>query len=234
MDCVTILAQAVESVLLAAAEAATEAEDKIVPITSIWEYVTSLKWGEAIIFISFGAVCLLYGWRVFKILVVISFGLIGLLLGMFVIDKIKGLDNQLVGGLIGMGLMAVLSVPLMRWAVSVLGAFAGGIVTSGIWIACGFTESYIWAGFLIGMIAGGMISFIVFKVAVILFSSLGGSALMVVGMLALLYTYPQTTAQVEQLVSQTKWFLPLALMAPTSVGLIIQHKFVKGSKEWDI
>lgn len=231
MDCVAILERTIECLILAA----NESKDEIEPIKIIWSYITSLEEPvEAITFISFGAVCLFYGWRVFKILVVISFGLIGLRFGIFVVDKINGLDNQLAGGLIGMGVMAVLSVPLMRWAVSILGAIAGGIVTSGLWIALGLNQTYLLAGFLIGMIAGGMISFIVFKVAVILFSSLGGSILMVMGILALLFIYPQTTAQIKELVEGTKWFLPLTLIVPTIFGIIVQHKFVKGSKEWAI
>jgi hypothetical protein len=232
MDCVTILAQAVKA---AGPEAV---EESIIPIDLFWKQITSLGLLEALMFVSFGAVCLVYGWRVFKILVVISFGLLGLLLGITVGDKISGEDSQLIGGLIGLGLMAVLSVPLMRWAVSILGAVAGGILTSGIWYACGLTEKYIWAGALIGIIAGGMISFIIFKIAVILFSSLGGSGLMVTGILALLYlyeiNYQQTTVNVEELIFTHKWFLPVTLMVPTLVGLILQHKFVKSSKEWDL
>jgi len=225
MDCVTILAQAVETAGPSAAEEAIEA---------FWTYITSLNLVEAITFMSFGVVCLFYGWRIFKILVVISFALLGLFLGISVTDKIIGLNNQFWGGLIGMGLLAVLSVPLMKWAVCLLGAVAGGILSSGIWYACGLTERYILAGALIGMVAGGMISFIIFKVAVILFSSLGGSCLIVVGFLALLYLYPQTSERVEEVIFTKKWFLPTVLMAPTLIGVVLQNKFVKDSKDWDM
>ena len=228
MDCVTILAQAVET---ASAQAAEEA---VVPIESFWAYITSLNLVEAITFMSFGVVCLFYGWRVFKILVVISFALLGLFLGVSVTDKIVGLNSQLWGGLVGMLLLAVLSVPLMKWAVCLLGAVAGGVLSSGIWYACGLTERYILAGALIGMVAGGMISFIIFKVAVILFSSLGGSCLIVVGFLALLYLYPQTSERVEEIIFTKKWFLPTILMAPTLIGVVLQNKFVKDSKDWDM
>jgi len=228
MDCVTILAQAVGT---ASAQAAEEA---VVPIESFWAYITSLNLVEAITFMSFGVVCLFYGWRVFKVLVVISFALLGLFLGVSVTDKIVGLNSQLWGGLVGMGLLAVLSVPLMKWAVCLLGAVAGGILSSGIWYASGLPERYILAGALIGMVAGGMISFIVFKVAVILFSSLGGSCLIVVGFLALLYLYPQTSERVEEIIFTKKWFLPTILMAPTLIGVILQNKFVKDSKDWDM
>jgi len=227
MDYLAILAQTVE-------KSDRAAEEAIVPTDLIWQYVTSLNFLEAVTFISFGIVCLLYGWRVFKILVIISFGLLGLGLGVKIGEKIQGQNSHIWSGLIGLGIMAGISVPLMRWAVSILGAIAGGMLTSGIWYACGLTEKYIWAGALIGIIAGGMISFIIFKIAVMLFSSLGGSALMIAGILALLHIYSQTPEQIEQLVFTNKWFLPVALMVPTAVGLIVQNKFIKGSKDWRV
>jgi len=230
MDCIAILAQTVET----AGQAPGPAEEAIVPVDWIWGHITSLNLLEALTFISFGAVCLFYGWRVFKILVVISFALLGLFLGITITDRISGGGNQLLGGLIGLGLTAAISVPLMRWAVSILGAVAGGILTAGLWYASGLPEQYIWAGGLVGVVAGGMISFIIFKIAVMLFSSLGGAGLMVIGLLALLYLYPQTTEQVEDLVFAKKWFLPVALMAPTAVGVILQNKLIKGYKDWNI
>jgi len=223
MDCITVLAQAVEA-----------GDEAVVPMVSIWEHITGLGFIEALTFVSFGSVCLLYGWRVFKVLVVISFALLGLGMGLIVGGKVMGENNEIWAGLIGLGLLAGVSLPLMRYAVSILGALAGGVLTSGIWYGFGLTENYIWAGALIGIIAGGMISFIVFKIAVMLFSSLGGSALIVVGMLALLYNYPQTREQVEYVVFKNKWFLPIALIAPTAIGLLIQNRFVKRSKEWEV
>ena len=217
-----------------AANTATTADEAIVPIDMFWNQITSLSWLEALTFVSFGTVCLFYGWRVFKILVVINFGLLGLVMGMSITDRIVGLNNQLAGGLVGMGILAVLSVPLMRWSVSILGAFAGGIITSGVWYACYLPEQYIWAGSLTGFVAGGMISFIIFKAAVMLFTSLWGSGLTVIGLLALLYLYPRTSLQVHELVLTQNWFLPTAVIVPTIIGVALQNKFVKDSKDWKI
>ncbi len=111
---------------------------------------------------------------------------------------------------------------------------AGGLLTAGIWYACGLPEQYIWAGALVGIVAGGMISFIIFRIAVMLFSSLGGSALMVSGVMALLYIYPQTSEQIQDLVFNEKWFLPAALAIPTAVGILLQNKFIKGSQSWSV
>lgn len=226
MDYFTILAQT--------AAQTTEQTQTVVPIDVFWEQITSLTRLEALTFISFGVVCLFYGWRVFKVLVVINFALLGMMLGMTITEKIVGLNNQFAGGIAGMIILAVLSVPLMRWAVCLLGAAAGGILTSGIWYACGLTERYIWAGGLIGIIAGGMISFIIFKAAVILFSSLWGSLLIVVGSLALLYLYPRTAGKIEDLVFSLKWFLPTLITLPTAIGFVLQHKFLKTSKDYNL
>jgi len=229
MNCTAILAQAVET-----AGQTQAAEEIVVPIETIWTYITSLNPLEAITFISFGVVCLFYGWRVFKILVIISFAILGMGLGIMLAGKVGGDNNQILGGVAGFVVLAVISVPLMRWAVSLLGAAAGGILTSGIWYACQLNEEYILAGALIGIIAGGMISFIIFKIAIMLFSSLGGSGLMVTGILALLYLYPETTEQVKELVFNESWFLPAALLVPTVVGIIVQNKFYKSSSDWSV
>jgi hypothetical protein len=126
----------------------------------------------------------------------------------------------------------------MRWAVSLLGAIAGGIITSGIWYAFELPERYMPAGALIGIIAGGMISFIVFKIAVMLFTSFGGGILIITGLLSLVYRYEgiqnPPTATVKTMLYNNHWFLPALLLAPTLIGIIVQNKFVKGSKSWSV
>lgn len=225
MDCLTILAQA--------AQASGEIEQgvEVVHVDKIYEQITSLSWLEAILAISFGVVYLLYGWRIFKVLAVISFALLGLFAGMWVGRQF---DNEFLGGVLGLALLAILAVPLMRWAVCLLGAAAGGVLTAGLWYAFELPQQYIWAGALIGIIAGGMISFIIFKISVMLFSSLGGSAIMVSGILALLHHYPPTTEHVSNLTHNNNWFLPVALLAPTVIGVFVQNKFIKGAKDWGI
>ena len=224
------------SILAQAAASASHgnADQTIVPMNWFWQQITSLSRLEALMFISFGSVCLLYGWRIFKILVVINFGLIGLVVGMTITKHISGINNQLAGGLVGMGILAVLSVPLMKWGVTVLGAIAGAFMAASIWYACNLPEQFIWAGALTGLVAGGMISFIIFKVAIMLFTSLWGSTLIISGSLALLYLYAETAPQVEKLVFEKNWFLPVVIIVPTLIGIILQNKFCKDSKDWEI
>lgn len=210
----------------------------------VWEQITHLTWFQAVLAISFGVVYLLYGWRIFRVLVVISFGMIGMFLGIMAGQKFgnnspDGPTLYVVwGGLIGTALLAFLSVPLMKWCVSVLGAVAGGIITSGIWYACKLPEQYIWAGAVIGVVAGGMISFILLKASVMLFTSLGGSMISIIGILALVYQYEtslsEPTTYVRDMVYDQSWFLPVVLIIPTLIGMLIQNKFIKHSSKWDL
>lgn len=227
MDCFIILAQA------AKAAGSKTADEGIIPINLIWEHITTLGLLEALTFISFGTVCLFYGWRVFKVLVTISFALLGLLIGVL-LNKLLVEGNVIWLAIITTGLFAFLSVSLMRWGVSVLGAAAGGIITGGAWLASGLPDQYIWAGGLVGFIAGFLISFIIFKAAVMLFTSMGGSALMVVGILAVLYQYMGAGKKLEDLVFHQHWFLPAVLLVPMAVGIVLQNKFIKGARNWDI
>jgi len=217
-----------------------EAEsNQIMPIDMLWEQIAKLSWLEALIAVSFGAVYLIYGWRIFKVLAVVSFGMVGLFAGMKLGEKIgPGSDSILWGGIIGLILMAVLSVPLMHWAVSALGAVAGGIITSCIWYAIGLPQEYIWAGAIIGIVAGGMISFIVFRISVMLFTSLGGAILIITGLLALanIYEHSQTESNnfIYSLVNEYSWFMPAVLIFTTFVGMVVQNKLVKGASDWKL
>jgi hypothetical protein len=122
----------------------------------------------------------------------------------------------------------------MKWGVCALGAISGSILTSGAWLAVGLPEKYIWAGALVGLIAGGMISWIIFKAAIILFTSLGGSALITTGTMAVLYRHMSNAAKLQELALQQKWFLPLILLVPMIAGIALQYKLSKDTKDFAV
>jgi len=201
----------------------------------VWEQITNLTWLQAVVGISFGMVYLLYGWRIFRILVVIAFALIGMFLGIMAGQKF---GSELMGGIMGVILFAVLSMSLVKWCVSILGAAAGGVLTGGLWYAFGLPEQYIWAGAIVGVVAGGMMSFILLKISVMLLTSVGGSAILAINFLALLHQYetkvvtpPGTT--IHDLIFQKTWFLPMVIIVPTIIGMIVQNKLIKQSSKWD-
>jgi hypothetical protein len=231
-DLISVLQTAFLAAAAAAEQPAQPPQQHVDPVRLMWEQISTLGLVEALTFISFGVVCLFYGWRIFKILVTICFGLIGLSVGVwanrYLID-----GNVIWLAMICVLFFAILSIPLMRWGVSLLGALSGGILTAGLWLALPLPPEYAWAGGLMGLIAGGMISFIVFKVAVILFTSLGGAALTAVGMLAILYRYMVDAKKLESLVFSYPWFLPAMVLAPMIIGIVVQHRLSKSAPDWN-
>ncbi len=219
--------------LLAQAEPRVVNDVEVVPVDAIWNQITALTWLQAVIAVSFGLVYMLYGWRIFRILVVISFGLIGMFLGIYVGGKS---GSEIWGGIIGLVLLAALSWPLMKWCVFLLGGAAGALLTGGLWYAMGLPQVYLWAGAAVGCVAGALMSFIVVKVAVMLFTSVGGSMIAAVGMLRLIDLYEATkdtpTQNIQTWVYEYHWFLPLVLIIPTLTGIFAQNRLIKSSSKW--
>ncbi len=205
-------------------------------LDQIWQQATSLTWLQAVIAISFGIIPLMYGWRIYKVLAVISFGLLGLYLGMWVGAQFQ---HALLGSVTGAAILTVLALPLMRWAVCVLGALSGGVITAGLWHACMLPEQFVWAGALVGIVGGGLISFVVFKLSVMLFTGLAGASLVIIGAFALVYRLetfvndPPTT-HLNELYYNHHWFLPLLLIIGTLIGVLLQLRFLKTSKDWSV
>lgn len=222
------LISTLQIVLMAEAE---QQQTQVLPLDLMWQHITSLGLIEAVTFISFGTVWLISGWRVFKILVTICFGLLGLFLGLWANQQLIG-GNGFWFGLICVLFFSILAVSFMRWGVSILGAISGGVLTAGAWMAVGLPQEYVWAGGLIGLITGGMVSFLIFKIAVILFTSLGGSILVAVGGLALAYRNLFSEQQLKTFVFDYQWFLPTLVLVPMIAGILLQNKFSKGAPEW--
>lgn len=220
-----------QSVLMAPAQSGHQAHT-VAPFDVLWEHVTTLDTVEALTFIAFGTVWLFYGWRIFKVLVTICFALLGTLLGIWANQQLID-GNSFWLGLIGAAVFATLSIPFMHWGVSLLGALSGAILAAGAWMAVGLPREYVWAGGLIGLIAGGMISFIVFKIAVILFTSFGGSVLLAVGALAVMCHHMMSQEQFKSFLLENKWFLPALVLAPMAIGAFLQNRFIKAAPDWN-
>ena len=211
----------------------TAAESTVVPVGKLWDYIVTIGLPEAVMFIAFGIICLFYGWRIFKALAIMCSALVGLVVGLFLSHQVGGESNPLLGIIMAV-VFGVLALPLMHWAVCILGAIAGGIMTAAVWYALELPEEYMWAGGLTGLVAGGMISFIVFKIAVMLFTSLGGSSMIVAGVLSLLYQYDATSLRLQEEFFGPRWFLPVLVVVPALFGLYWQNRFMKKSPEWTV
>jgi len=104
-----------QTALILAQQAAQqpETQEKVTPLATMWQHISTLDVVEALTFISFGVVCLFYGWRIFKILVTICFGLLGLLVAIWANERlIQGSVVWL--AMICILFFAIMSIPFMR------------------------------------------------------------------------------------------------------------------------
>jgi hypothetical protein len=204
-----------------------------VPFDVLWQHITTLDLVEALTFIAFGTVWLFYGWRIFKVLVTISFALLGMTLGIWANQELIA-GNSFWLGLICAVFFGVLSIPFMHWGVSILGAISGAALTAGAVLALGLhDQKLLLAGAIIGLVAGGMISFIIFKIAVVLFTSLGGSILLAVGALAIMCHHMMSQEQFKTFLLQNTWFMPATVLVPMAIGIFLQNKFIKAAPDWN-
>jgi hypothetical protein len=226
------LISALQTVLVAPAQSGQQPQPAV-PFDLLWQHVITLDLIEALTFIAFGTVWLFYGWRIFKILVTICFGILGMVLGVWANQQLIS-GNSFWLGLICAVFFAVLSVPFMRWGVSFLGAISGAALMAGATVALGLhDQKLILAGAIIGLVAGGMISFIIFKIAVILFTSFGGSVLVAVGALAVICHHLMSQEEFKTFVLRNQWFVPAVVLIPMAIGIFLQNKFIKNAPDWN-
>ncbi len=176
--------------------------------------------GEAALFIIFGVIFLLFGINIYKSLVMLNAGLVGAAIGAWLGDKA---GNQPVGAVTGAFIAAALSWPLMKHAVSLLGAAVGGVLGASIWRVAALPPDLVWAGALCGGVSMGMLSFVLFRGCIMMYTSLQGAVMIAIGVLSLIYKYPELAPQLTAAMSAKNYILPVAVLLPALFGLIYQQ-----------
>jgi len=190
----------------------------------------SVVW--AIVFLTAGLVCILNGYKFYKPVTVVLALLIGASVGWALGQKIQA-ESYITAGCLG-ALLAAASLPLMKYAVAIMGGLSGSFIGANAWTAVGrlMAESAnkpntspdtCWIGALIGLVVFGMLAFILFKLSVVLFTSVSGSTLAVMGAMALLLQVPQWQGTVTKSMSSHTVVLPMLVLVPALIGLILQE-----------
>jgi hypothetical protein len=167
-----------------------------------------------------GVVYLLFGIYCFKALVTLNAGAVGGMLGSWLGG---GAGNSTAGAIVGAFGAAALTWPLMKYAVAVMGGIYGLVLGAAIWRAVGLEASYCWAGGMIGLVFFGMLSFVLFRGSVMMYTSLQGSVMLVVGLLGMIYKYQDIAPHVTSNLSSMPFILPVCIFVPAVAGLIFQQ-----------
>ena len=176
-----------------------------------------------------GLVYLLQGWKIFKILVVINAAILGVLVGSQFGQTLKGANSPLFCGIAGGLLLAVLAMPAMKFAISIMGALAGGALGYGLWAyitkALGKEAllEHAWAGALIGLVTLGLLAFVIFRLVVMIFTSLQGSLMTVTGALGLLLMSSALRDNLQTSLETNVHVLPVLVGVPAIIGFAFQY-----------
>jgi hypothetical protein len=181
----------------------------------------------AMLLVASGVVYMLYGWKIFKMLVLINAVLLGAVIGSHLGGLLKTPEMPLYMA-IGIGaLFAMLAWPTMRYAVSIMGGLAGCLLGYGVWQYIAHATSnlemtrYGWAGALVGLVFLGLLAFIMFRVAVISWTAFQGAMMSVAGQ-----------ANVHSALVGNIHLLPLLVGVPAGIGFIYQDAtMVKKSRK---
>ena len=178
--------------------------------------------GTAAVLVLAGIVYLVFGVQIYKALVTVNAAAVGVWLGAFLGQKA---GSQHAGTLMIVGgiTFAAIAWPLMKWAVAVMGGVYGALLGASLWRAIGLPDEFAWSGGMIGLVGFGMLSFILFRGSVMMYTALQGSVMLVFGLLGLLFKYPDLAPRVFAFATSRPFLLPVCIFVPALLGLIYQQ-----------
>jgi hypothetical protein len=176
--------------------------------------------GEACILVILGVVYLMFGYSIFRALVTLNAMAAGAYLGALMGRSSNALAA---GALIGAIVAAAITFPLMKYAVMIMGGIFGAALGASLWRQASLQPELAWAGALSGLIFFAMLSMILFRGSVILYTSLQGSVMLVFGILSLLYKYQSMAPDVTDVFVKRAFILPTVVLIPALVGLLYQQ-----------
>jgi hypothetical protein len=208
-------------------------------VPSPQEYVDRLQDLDplvAVLVLGAGLVILLQGWRIFRVWVVVTAAMVGVAVGDRLAQLLPGQYVQVICPLAGGLLLAMLAWPLMKYALGLIGAVTGGLLGHGLlrYLAAALDRpelaQYAWAGGIAGAILLGASAFFLFRMVVILSSSLQGSVMVVSGVLGLLLKYPRLQLPLSWSLVHSAHVLPLLVAVPAAVGSAFQFLWTSPHK----
>jgi hypothetical protein len=222
-----MLAVTVSRAAVEAAHAVPAAADDIAKMPTHWPMQTdilsfcqTLGPGIATVFILAGIVYMMFGYNIVKILVTANAAILGAIVSGMIGDKADiAIPAAIVGGLIA----AAAAWPTMKYSVAIMGALFGAVLGVTVWRLANLDPSFGWSGGMTGMVLCGLMSFLLFRECVITYTSLQGSVMLVLGILALVFKYDSVSSSLEHHLKIKPFLLPMTIFVPTLIGFIYQQ-----------
>ncbi|MGN6367797.1 MAG: hypothetical protein ACTHN5_06010 [Phycisphaerae bacterium] len=168
-----------------------------------------------------GVLLMMFGFKAYRWIVVFNCVALGFWLGGLLGERAQ---IATVAAVLGALLFGAISWPLMKYAVAVCGGLVGAVVGMAIWAYCEQPVGMAWAGGLVGLVVLGMLSFILFKTSVILFTCVQGATMFVLGSAAMLMKFSPWSSEVGNSLNTKPVLMPLLVTSIALLGLIWQHQ----------
>lgn len=201
---------------------------------------------HGLILLAAGILCLLAGWKIFRVVVVLNGlalgGALGWMLGTYLnspdcpVLKAAGLQqwastqNLPMTGAVALGLLlGFLAWPMVKWAVRLSGMSVGSVAGELVWRSVvthmGRTDllQYSWAGMGAGFILMGFLSFALFKLAIEIITSLQGAMMAMAGLLVLACKHEKTRVWLLEELKNRPLLLAIVIGGVALIGLIFQR-----------
>ena len=183
------------------------------------------------VFVVVGALCVLNGYRWHKWVIVVLAFLAGLMLGRML--SVHMGESKLVAVALGL-LCAIVATPLLRIAVAIFGGLTGAFIGANAWTAInsGMADVH-WAGAAMGFIALAMASFLLFRLVIIVFTSISGAAMVVFGGITLMLQVDAWEPAVRATFSDNNLLIPLLVGLAAVTGFVLQESRVRNGESED-
>ncbi|MFP4223547.1 MAG: DUF4203 domain-containing protein [Phycisphaeraceae bacterium] len=229
-----MLAQSTESALVNLFETVTRLfsrADALAQPELLVEHLQTLGVVWAVVFLILGLMCLLNGYKFYRVATISFALLLGSFAGYWLGQKLQA-PAFVIAGCVGL-LMAVLAFPLMKYAVAVFGGIVGAFLGANIWAGLAHALSQTgnsvlvpeahWAGALLGLVVCGMLAFVLFELSVMLLTSVSGATIAVFGALALLLSFEPWQDTISRGLTGSQVVVPMLVIVPAAIGLVLQE-----------
>jgi hypothetical protein len=174
-----------------------------------------------------GALCILNGYRWHKWVVVVLAFLGGLALGKYLSDQMG--RSHVIAIAIGL-LCAIVATPLLRVAVALFGGLTGAFIGANAWTALQASPPDAqWAGAAMGFILLAMASLILFRLVIVLFTSVGGASMVIFGGITLLLQVPAWGPSIRTSLASNQLLIPLLVTVAAVGGFVLQESRLRQS-----
>lgn len=223
--------------ILAQNEAATDTEDMIRQVDllsrpeELLNQLVELPAIAGVLVMIVGIICVLRGYAWHRWIVIVLALMLGLAVGRIMSHEMG--RSTVVAVAMGL-LFAAIASPLLRFTVAVFAGLSGAFLGANVWsIVQGPDSANGWAGAAMGFILLALTSFLLFRLSIILFTALGGGAMLVLGGIACLLHVDSIKESVSDHLAQHQLIVPLLVGVTTVAGFVLQENRTRGASGED-